>query len=277
MRRINATIAAHFTRRAMAPPAVAGIGPSLEGTRRQRNSFLIFNDRPSDSVYVERIWRSHSERAGFFHSIAACHWEMVVSRHEGRTSLTVRGPETKVTTAECPAGGEWFAIRFKLGTFMPRFRPGALRDRNDVTLPDSSSRSFWLNSSAWEYPNFENAEFFVKRLVREGLIAQDPLVSTVLRDEPRELTTRTEQRRFLQVTGMTRGAIHQIERARYATNLLKQGVSILDATYQAAYYDQAHFTRSLKRWIGQTPAQIIRAEQQLSFLYNTEPTQPTNV
>ncbi len=239
--------------------------------------FIIFNDQPSDSPFVERIWRSHSERSGIFHSIAACHWEMVVTRHEGRTSLTVRGPETKVTTADCPAHGEWFGIRFKLGTFMPSLPPGILQNRNDVTLPDASSRSFWLNGSAWEYPNLENAETFVKQLVRDGLITEDPLVSAVLRDHPRDVTTRTEQRRFLQVTGMTRGTIHQIERARYATNLLKQGVPILDAAYKAGYYDQAHFTRSLKRWIGHTPAQLIRAEQQLSFLYNTQPTWPVTV
>jgi hypothetical protein len=127
----------------------------------------------------------------------------------------------------------------------------------------------------------------VKRLADGGLIAEDPLVSAVLRGEPQvsavlrgepqELTTRTEQRRFLQVTGMPRGLILQIERARYATNLLKQGVSILEAAYQAGYYDQAHFSRSLKRWTGQTPAQISRAERQLSFLYNTAPPFPAIV
>lgn len=206
-----------------------------------------------------------------FHSVAACHWEMVVARYGGKTSVIVRGPETKATTADCPADGEWFGIRFKLGTFMPILRPGYLRDRNDVTLPDATSRSFWLNGSVWEYPNFENAETFVKRLLRRGLISEDPLVGAVLRGESRDLTTRTEQRRFLQVTGMTRGTIHQIERARRATLLLRKGVSILDTAYETGYYDQAHCTRSLMRWIGQTPAQIIRAEQQLSFLYNTEP------
>jgi len=232
--------------------------------------FIIFDERQSDSPFVERVWRCHSERAGTFHSIAAIHWEMVVTRLEGKTSLTVRGPETKASTADCPAHGEWFAIRFKIGTFMPLFRPDDLRDRNDITLPNATRRSFWLNGSAWEYPNFENAETFVKRLTHDGLIVEDRLVTAVLRGQPQELTTRTEQRRFLEVTGMTRGAIHQIERARHAANLLKQGVSILDATYEAGYYDQAHFTRSMKRWIGQTPTQIIRAEQQLSFLYNTK-------
>jgi len=53
---------------------------------------------------------------------------------------------------------------------------------------------------------------------------------------------------------------------------LKQGISILDVAHKAGYYDQAHLTRSLQRFIGQTPAQILRAEQQLSFLYNSTPT-----
>lgn len=232
---------------------------------------LVFDDRPADSPFIERIWRSHSERAGTFHSIAACHWEMVVSRHEGRTFLTVRGPETMATTADCPAYGEWFAIRFKLGTFMPLLPPGDLRDRKAVTLPDVAGRSFWLNGSAWEYPNFENAETFVKRLVQSGLIATDNAVLDVFQNQSQELSLRTAQRRFLQATGVTHSTTRQIERARHATNLLKQGVSILGAVFEAGYYDQAHLTRSLKRLIGQTPAQIIRAEQQLSFLYNTKP------
>jgi hypothetical protein len=232
------------------------------------HSLIHFEDRASDSPFIERVWRSHSEQPGKFHSIAACHWEMVVTRLEGVISMTIRGPETKATTADCPAHGEWFAIRFKLGTFMPQLRPGILRDRNDVTLPKATSRSFWLNGSAWEYPNFENAETFVARLRRGGFISQDSLVSAVLHDEPRDETARTEQRRFLQVTGMTRGTIHQIQRARRAAILLKAGASILDAADKAGYYDQAHFTRSLKRWIGQTPAEVLRAEQQLSFLYN---------
>lgn len=234
--------------------------------------FINFHDRLSDSPFIERVWHCHSERAGTFQSIAACHWEMVVSRHEGRTSLTVRGPETRGTTAECPAEGEWFAIRFKLGTFMPRLPPGELRDRSDVTLPNAGSRSFWLNDSAWDYPDFENAETFVNRLVRAGLIAVDPTVNDALRGQRHALSARTAQRRFRQVTGLTRGAIVQIERARKATNLLRRGVSILDAVHEAGYYDQAHLTRSLKRLIGQTPAQILRADTQLSFLYNTETT-----
>jgi AraC-like DNA-binding protein len=202
--------------------------------------------------------------------MAASHWEMVVTRHQGRQFLTVRGPETKATMADCPAEGEWVAIRFKLGTLMPLLPARGLRDRRDATLPQATNRSFWLNGSAWEYPDFENAETFVKRLADEGLIAVDPCVASALEGERRELSIRSAQRHFLKATGITHSSIHQIERARQATNLLTQGVSILDTVHEAGYFDQAHLTRSLKYLIGQTPAQIIRAEEQLSFLYKTQ-------
>lgn len=229
---------------------------------------ITFEDRPSDSPFVDRVWRSYSQQAGVFHSIAACHWDMVVTRLGGRTILTVRGPETKATMAELPADGEWFGVRFKVGTFMPLMRCGDLRDRHDVNLPNATRRSFWLKGSAWEFPTFENAETFVRRLVRAGLIAVDPTVEGVIRGELRDVTTRTEQRRVLQVTGLTRGAIHQIVRARRAALLLRRGIPILDVVWQAGYYDQAHLTRSLRRFIGLTPARIARGEEQLSLLYN---------
>ena len=229
---------------------------------------ITFADRPSDSPFVERVWQGHSEHAGVFHSIAACHWELVVTRLEGKTTLTVRGPGTKATMADLPAQGEWFGVCFKLGTFMPLMRCSDLRDRNDVTLPNATRRSFWLDGAAWDFPNFENAETFVNRLVRRGLIMADRTIEGALHGKLQNVTTRTEQRRVLQVTGLTRGTIHQIERARRATLLLQRGVPILDVVCEAGYYDQAHLTRSLKHFIGQTPARIARGEQQLSLLYN---------
>jgi AraC-like DNA-binding protein len=239
--------------------------------------FITFEERSSDVRFIERVWQSRSQRAGTFRSVAACHWEMVVSRIAGKTSLTVRGPETKATAADCPAEGEWLAIRFKLGTFMPLLQPHYLRDRNDVWLPQATSRSFWLQGSAWEYPSFENAETFVDRLVQARLILLDHTVASTLLGHPQKLSLRTAQRRFLQATGITHSTARQIERARFATNLLKQGCSILDAVCEAGYFDQAHLTRSLNRWIGQTPAQIRRSEEQLSFLYNTNSTSPAKV
>jgi hypothetical protein len=232
--------------------------------------FIRFEDRPSDSPVIERVWRSHSERAGTFVSMAACNWTMVVTRLEGRTFLTVRGPETRATVADCPADGEWIGIQFTLGTLMPLFPAGVLRDRNDVTLSEASSRSFWLNGSAWEYPSFQNAETFAERLVAGGLIMTDGYVGDVLRDRPAGLSSRTAQRRILRATGMSQAAIRQIERARRATRRLRQGTPVGDVVHDEGYFDQAHLIRSLKRFVGQTPGQLVRGEEQLSLLYNTD-------
>lgn len=236
-----------------------------------KNTFIVFEDRPSDSPFVEKIWRCHSERGGAFNSIAACHFEMAVTRLKGKVFITLRGPETKATTIDCPGEGEWLGIRFKLGTFMPRFLPGSLRDQKDVTLPHATRRSFWLNGAAWEYPDFDNAETFIKRLAKAGIISQEPAVDAVLRGQPPKASLRSIQRHFLRSTGLTYAAFRQIERARYATNLLKEGISILDTVHLAGYFDQSHLNRSLKFLVGQTPTKIIQSDKQLSFLYKTEP------
>ena len=233
--------------------------------------FLIFEDKLSDSPFVERVWRSQSERAGTFLSVAASHFEMAVTRHRGKVCLTLRGPEMKATRADCPADGDWLGIRFKLGTFIPALLPGNLLDRRDMTLPSASTHAFWLNGSAWEYPNFENADVFVAQLVRKGVIARDTVVDAVLHNHAQTLSIRSTQRRFLRATGMSYSTWRQIERARHAANLLRDGVSILDTVHEAGYFDQPHLTRSLTKRIGQTPAEIIRGSRQLSFLYKTTP------
>jgi AraC-like DNA-binding protein len=142
-----------------------------------------------------------------------------------------------------------------------------------LTLPAASSKSFWLGGSSWQFPDYGNADTFVDWLVREGLLVREPVIGAALQGHLKDLSLRSVQRRFLQAAGVTQSAVRQIERARYATLLLQQGVSILDTIDKAGYFDQPHLTRSLKYFIGQTPAQILRQSQpeQLSFLYKTRP------
>lgn len=217
---------------------------------------LIAEERRSDSPLVEKVWYVRSEQAGSFTSAAASSWEMVVTKYRGRTTFTVRGPETRATPAEYPAEAEMFGIVFKLGTFMPHLPVGDLRDRNDVTLPEATNQSFWLLGSAWQIPTYDNADTFVSRLLRDGLLAQDAVVSAVLQGQPPRLSPRSVQYRFLHATGLTYKTIQQIERARRAVALLRQGTPILDTVYELGYFDQPHLTRDLRRFIGHTPSQI---------------------
>ncbi len=68
---------------------------------------------------------------------------------------------------------------------------------------------------------------------------------------------------------MSHAALRQIERARRATLLLREGLSPGEAAAEGGYFDQAHITRSLRRFIGLTPGGIMREQRQLSFLYKT--------
>jgi AraC-like DNA-binding protein len=236
---------------------------------------IIFDeDRPSDSPLVERIWHCHSEGAAPFLSIAQCRCELVFTRLHGKITLTVRGPETKATPlGNCPADGEWIGVRLRPGVFLPHL-PARTLVNAAVTLEASSSASFWLGGSVWQVPDYTNADTFVDWLVRAGLLLREPLVEAALLGQQKDLSLSTIQRRFLRATGVTASTARQIERARYATLLLQQGASILDTTYEAGYFDQPHLTRSLKHFIGQTPAQIqekSRSLPQMPFLYKTAP------
>jgi AraC-like DNA-binding protein len=235
---------------------------------------LIFDEqRLSDSPFVERVWHCHSEGASPFLSIAESRSELVVTRLRGKMSLTVRGPETRATLlGNYPADGEWLGIRLKPGTFLPHLPTRTLVDAA-LTLPLATSKSFWLGGSAWQFPDYHNADTFINWLVRKGLLVREPVVEEALQGHLEDLSLRSVQRRFLQATAITQKAARQIERARSATLLLQQGVSILDTVEQVGYFDQPHLTRSLKYFIGQTPAQLREKSQpeQLSFLYKTHP------
>src|SRR6266540_3050232 len=222
---------------------------------------FILEERPSDSSFVQAVWRNQSERSESFISTAGTHWEMVWMRYRGQSTFTVRRPETKATPADLPAEAEWLGITLKLGTFLPDFLPGDLLDRQDVNLPEATGKSFWLCGSMWEFPTYENADTFVERLVRAELLVRDPLVEDVLQEYPLDLSPHALQYRFQRATGLTRKAVQQIQRAWQATALLEQGCPILETAYQLGYFDQSHLTNSLRRYMGQTPAQISQALQ----------------
>jgi len=233
---------------------------------------LTGEERLSDSPFVERIWRSRSERAGPFISIAQPRWEIVLTKREGKTTVTVRGPETRATSAYCPANAEFIGIMFKAGAFMPHLPARMVMDRRDIDLPEATRQSFWLKSATWQYFDYDNADTFVDRLVRDGLLVFDPVINTVLQGYPTDLSLRTVQRRFIQATGLTNNMIYQISRARQATTLLKQGKSILDTVHRLGYADQPHLTRSLRYLIGQSPAQVIDPSrfEPVSLLFKTD-------
>ncbi|MEU4062854.1 helix-turn-helix domain-containing protein [Streptomyces wedmorensis] len=236
---------------------------------------LEIESRPSELPYIERVWRSRSDDVGRMTSVATSHWELVFWEHEGRTQAAVLGPEPRASQAPVPEDATFFGISFALGTSMPHVPVDRLVG-GSAEIPDVTRRSFWLKGSAWHVPDYDNAEAFVRRMVREGIVDRDPIVPAVLGGTAPDVSARTLQRRFVAATGLTQGAVRQIRRAREAAVLIQEGVPAQDVVHRLGYFDQPHLARSLTRYIGRTATQLgdpARTDA-LSLLYKPSPPSP---
>jgi len=197
--------------------------------------------------------------------------EIIVARVDGREQVILRGPVTRASMVDCPAGGEWLGIRLRVGTHLPAVSTANLTDHRSVALRSDGRGRFWLANRAWEIPNFDTVECLVSRLAEAGLIAFEGVVQRAFEGRKSGVTSRSVQRRFVQTTGLTQDSLRQIDRARRAALLLAGGASALDVVYLMGFFDQPHLIRALRRWVGPTPGGLLRNEDQLSFLYNSAP------
>jgi AraC-like DNA-binding protein len=228
----------------------------VQNNIKDKSMSLFYEERSSDSAYVETIMHGRTLSDGSTIRPAESHWHMVIVRHKG-IQLRVVGPWSMSGIASWGEGAEILWIKFKLGAFMPHL-PARDCLNLETLLPNAASRSFWLKGSAWQFPDYENVETFVDWLVRDEVLVCDSVVNAALQDQlqPQTMAERTVRHRFLRATGLSQNHILQMKRAEQAAALLEQGVSILDTVHQAGYFDQPHLTRSLKRFIGKTPAQL---------------------
>jgi AraC-like DNA-binding protein len=217
---------------------------------------FVIDHQDSTSPLIESIWSSQSTQAGSFTSLAVSTSELVFTRQHGTISINMRGPESKATIAHGPANAEFFGITFKLGAYLPALPPTHLLDRH--ARLSTVGRTFWLNDHPLPIPGARDADDFVERLVRLGLLRSEPTVEPILKNEflERLATVRTMQRRFVQATGLSHRTVQSIERARRALALLEAGTAIPDVVHDLGYTDQPHLTKMLRYLVGSTPARI---------------------
>jgi hypothetical protein len=188
-------------------------------------------------------------------SVAGVSWGLVFWEHEGRAYAGVSGPETTTRTAPVPEGASFVGIEFAVGTSL-RLVPTPALVGAGLELPGATRRGFRLDGSRWETPGPDDAEALVGRLVRAGAVVRDPLVAEVRRGHRPAVSGRTVERRFRQATGLTQGAVRQIERARTASLHLAAGVSDADVVANLEYFDEPHLARALRRYVGRTARQL---------------------
>jgi hypothetical protein len=221
---------------------------------------IVFEERLSDSPYIENVTHGWTVDKASTIRPAENHWHMVLRKFNGETHLLVVGALPTSGIVSYGEGAELLWIKFKLGTWLSHLPVKEFVD-TEIPLPNASSQSFWLQGAAWQFPDHNNVETFVDRLVRQELLVRDPVINAALEDELPDMSPRTVRHRFLRTTGLSQNHIRQMQRAQQAAALLRQGKSILDTVFETGYFDQPHLTKSLKQFIGYTPAQLVGMSQ----------------
>jgi len=211
--------------------------------------------RRSDSPWVDAVWTCTSDRIEEMTSVATARWGLVFWEREGQAHAGVTGPETAASPAPVPAEATFVGIHFAIGTVL-RGLPGSSLVDGGVDLVDTTHRYFRLAGSRWPTPGADDAEALVERLVRDGAVARDPVVGEVLRGGRPPLSERTLERRFRAATGLTRGTVRQIERARPAAELLAAGEPGGEVVAKLDYFDEPHLARALRTYVGRTAGQL---------------------
>ncbi|MEU4646268.1 helix-turn-helix domain-containing protein [Nocardia fluminea] len=216
---------------------------------------LVFETRLSDSPWVESVWTCRSDQVTEMTSVATETWGLVFWEQQGVPSAAITGPEVATSTAPVPEGADFVGIQFAVGTSLRAVTATTLVD-SGIVLPDVTARGFWLDGDRWETPRVDDAEALVERLVGHGVVVRDALVADTLRGLTPAITERTLERRFRAATGLTRGAVRQIERARTAALLLSAGDAPGEVIDKLGYYDEPHLARALRRFVGRTAGQL---------------------
>jgi AraC-like DNA-binding protein len=217
---------------------------------------VVSEQRLSESPYIEWVAHGYTVADGIAMRPAGYNWHLIFTRQAGILRTLVVGALEEARPLTYVAGAETVWMRFKVGTFMPYLPAPTILNR-EIVLPEGGGDNFWLKDKVWDVPTVENADAFVDQLVRAGALLYDPLIEAALRDELSAVPARTIRHRFQHRTGLRQNYIRQIRRAQRAVELLQQGNSILDTAHDLGYADQPHLTRSLKRFLGYTPREMV--------------------
>src|SRR5579871_5983693 len=118
---------------------------------------FIYEDRASDSPFIETVWHTQSDIDGCNIVVADGSWDIQI-RREGKTaSAQICGATSKASPVPYSQGSECLAIRFKLGTFMPHMPATTVLDITTV-LPNATGHSFWLGDVSYPFPGYDNVE-----------------------------------------------------------------------------------------------------------------------
>lgn len=217
----------------------------------------MYQERVSDSPYIQFLWRAEPDTDGIYPHKATEYWSFFFKLENSQNSIYVSGPATIPRSLTYHAGGEYWGIVLKAHIFMPHIAKKDILNLN-LELPLKDTESFLFDEQLFAVPTYETAENLIHRLIAGKHIVASHIVAQALSGAA-WMAERTVQRHIADATGLTRKKMTSIRRAQQAFTLLQTGYTIPEVIATVGYVDQSHLTKSLKLLAGQTPAQILSA------------------
>jgi AraC-like DNA-binding protein len=165
------------------------------------------------------------------------------------------GQATEPMDVPYQAGTSSVVISFAAGAYLPAY-PGKKMLNLAEMLPCPDSNHFILAGKLFQIPTFDTVEDLVNAMLAEDILKMDDVVASILNGNAKALSDRAKQRHFLEVTGLTRKSLEQIQRAQEAVRQLQAGKKPVDVAVDAGFTDQAHLAKSLKKIMRKRPSSV---------------------
>ncbi|HJP96137.1 MAG TPA: AraC family transcriptional regulator [Candidatus Saccharimonadales bacterium] len=212
--------------------------------------------RESSSPYIDRVWRSHNVTDGTYRATPDGSWDIIVLiQQDGSRSVMLAGQATEPMDVPYTAGTSSVVISFAAGAYLPSYSGKKMLNLAEM-LPNSGPDHFVLAGKTFATPTFDTAEKLVASMLAEGLLKMDDVVASILNGNTKALSDRAKQRHFLDVTGLTRKSLEQIQRAQEAVRQLQSGKKPIEVAADAGFTDQAHLAKSLKKIMRSKPSDV---------------------
>jgi AraC-like DNA-binding protein len=219
----------------------------------------VWEEHPGTSPAVRRRWRAFVEVPGRYPIAASEYWGIsFIRRGDGSLAAELDGPTLAAQVVESVEGESYWGVELAAHVFVPGVDKHLITGAT-IALPvqDGCVR---IGEHLAAVPAWGELEDFVDTLLGQGALVADEHIHRALSGKAEGWSPRSWQRRFRHVTGLTRKQIEQLERARSAYRLLAMGMPCSEAAQLAGYADQAHLTRAMRLFEGQTPARILAGE-----------------
>lgn len=143
-----------------------------------------------------------------------------------------------------------------------RLKPGIRIDENDL-LKAIGNNVYDTDEILHRIADFTDLDSGVDEALQ--CLARD---STTVKQTANRLgvSTRTLQRRVLQITERTPAYWLQLARARKAARSLSSHIPLAETACQHSYSDQAHMSREFKRWFHLTPTELLNSPNAIEQL-----------